>query len=305
MTLKTSYEEIVDVQAIGEKENTRNQAELLVKASGENLTPAMHNSKNVIVIAIDCQQDFMENGSLPVPNSHKDMNNFTKFIYNNLNEITTIFSSIDTHQPFQIFFRPCFKNDKGENPAPYTEISLESLDNRIWLPVLLNPIKVRNCVQALEENSKKKLMIWEYHCIQGTIGHALENQFANMVYYHSVAKNTILQRIVKGQDPYSEMYGIFKPEYNPRDLINLSVLNQFEKADMIVFGGEAKSHCCLESIKQALEHYENRPEITSKVVILEDCMSSIPGFEKDTDSAFEKFKKQYGVNIIKSTDFQL
>ena len=72
--------------------------------------------------------------------------------------------------------------------------------------------------------------------------------------------------------------------------------------DKIIVAGEAKSHCVLESIKQILEHYETRPEITQKIYILEDCMSSITGFEDITNKTFEDFKKKYKVNIVKSTD---
>ena len=84
--------------------------------------------------------------------------------------------------------------------------------------------------------------------------------------------------------------------------INLDFLNKLENYDKIVIAGEAKSHCVLESIKQILEHYETRPEITQKIYILEDCMSSIPGFEDVTDKTFADFKKKYKVNIVKSAD---
>lgn len=123
-----------------------------------------------------------------------------------------------------------------------------------------------------------------------------------MVYFHSVAKKAIVQRLVKGQDPLSEMYGVIKPEYDTKGYINLDFLNKLEQYDKIVIAGEAKSHCVLESIQQILEYYENRPEITRKIYILEDCMSPIPGFEDVTDSAFETFKRKYQVAIAKSTD---
>lgn len=130
----------------------------------------------------------------------------------------------------------------------------------------------------------------------------MENQFANMVYFHSVAKKAVVQRLVKGQDPLSEMYGVVRPEYDTKGYINLDFLNKLEQYDRIVIAGEAKSHCVLESIRQILEYYETRPEITQKIYILEDCMSSIPGFEAVTDQTFAAFKKRYQVNIVRSTD---
>ena len=243
----------------------------------------------------------MEKGALGVPGAHGDVERMTRFIYENMDAISNIAVSIDTHTPHQIF-HPCWWIDEqGSNPAPYTTVTLADLDSGKWKAVI-NPIASRDYVGHLEQDGKKTLCIWPYHCIQGTIGCALENQFANMVYFHSVAKKAIVQRLVKGQDPLSEMYGVIKPEYDTKGYINLDFLNKLEQYDKIVIAGEAKSHCVLESIQQILEYYENRPEITRKIYILEDCMSPIPGFEKVTDSAFETFKRKYQVAIAKSTD---
>jgi nicotinamidase-related amidase len=221
-----------------------------------------------------------------------------------MDKISQVAISIDTHNPFQIF-HPCWWVDKnGNNPPPFTAITLADLDAGKWQPVV-NPIASREYVENLEKTGKKVLVVWTYHCLQGTSGCALENQFANMVYFHSVAKKSMVMRLVKGQDPLSEMYGIIKPEYDTKNYINIDFLNKIEQFDKVIIGGEAKSHCVLESIKQILEYYQNKPEVTKKVYILEDCMSMIPGFEQPTDDAFKSFKKQYKVNIVKSIDLKL
>ena len=106
-------------------------------------------------------------------------------------------------------------------------------------------------------------------------------------------------------DPLSEMYGIIKPEYDTKNYINLNLVNEIEKYDKIIIGGEAKSHCVLESVRQILEHYEDRPEVTSKIHVLENCMSLIQGFEQITENAFEEFKIKYKINIVKSQDLKL
>ena len=275
--------------------------QLLKRANDEQLIPSRQNRERVLFIGIDVQQDFMEKGALGVPGAHGDVERMTRFIYENMDAISNIAVSIDTHTPHQIF-HPCWWIDEqGSNPAPYTTVTLADLDSGKWKAVI-NPIASRDYVGHLEQDGKKTLCIWPYHCIQGTVGCALENQFANMVYFHSVAKKAIVQRLVKGQDPLSEMYGVIKPEYDTKGYINLDFLNKLEQYDKIVIAGEAKSHCVLESIQQILEYYENRPEITRKIYILEDCMSPIPGFEKVTDSAFETFKRKYQVAIAKSTD---
>lgn len=299
--MKTKYEEIVNVNAIGKAENPISLNEILKKANDEQLTPSKQNKERVLFIGIDVQQDFMDNGALGVPGAHGDVERMTRFIYNNMDKISNIAVSIDTHTPHQIF-HPCWWIDEnGNNPAPYTPITLADLDSGKWRAVI-NPMASRDYVEHLEKDGKKTLCVWSYHCIQGTTGCALENQFSNMIYFHSVAKRYAFQPIVKGQDPLSEMYGIIKPEYDTKGYINIKFLNKIEQYDKIVIAGEAKSHCVMESIKQILEHYETRPEVTNKIHILDDCMSIIPGFEDATAQTFDEFKTKYHVNLVNSTD---
>lgn len=123
-----------------------------------------------------------------------------------------------------------------------------------------------------------------------------------MVYFHSVARKCVDSMINKGTDPYSEMYGIIKPEYSKENFLNTPVLTAIEKYDEIYVVGEAASHCLMESVKQIAEHFVNRPEVTQKITVLEDCTSPITGYEADTAVAFDNFKSSYGIKFAKSTD---
>lgn len=300
--LKTPFEEIVDVNAIGGKENTRNLNEILKMAGEEQLQPARNDLEQVLLVAIDVQNDFMPDGSLGVPGSDKDVERLNKFIYNNMEKISRIVVSIDTHIPHQIF-HPCWWIDEnGNNAPPFTPITLQDLDDGKWKPVIA-PVESREYVEGLKNVGNKDLFIWPYHCIQGTHGCALENQFSNMVYFHEVAKKSIPMRIVKGNDPFSEMYGIFKPEFDKKNYININALNMFEKYDKVIISGEALTHCVFESIKQLVDYYSNNLEVTKKFYILEDCMSPVTEFDVSTE--MEQFKKQYKINIVKSTDLVL
>ena len=304
MNLKTPFEEIVDVTAIGESKNTRSLNELLQKAGEEKLQPARNDVEQVLLLVIDMQNDFLENGSLGVPGSHGDVERLTKFVYNNMNKISRIAVSIDTHIPHQIF-HPCWWIDEqGNNAPPFTAITLQDLDNGKWRPVI-EPIKSREYVEGLKKTGNKDLFIWPYHCIQGTYGCALENQFTNMIYFHEVAKKSIPLRIVKGYDPLSEMYGIFKPEFDRKNYVNIDALNMFEKFDKIIISGEAKDFCVYSSIKQILEYYKNKPEVTKKVYILEDCSSTVIDTKEEIERKYNEFKDKYKINIVKSTNLIL
>lgn len=304
MRLITRYEEIVDKNSIGKSLNPVSLSALLTKAEKEAIPAAQTDNENVLLLIIDMQKDFMETGALPVQGSLQDVYYLTRFIYDNASRISKIAISLDTHNPFQIF-HPCWWQDKdGNNPLPFTTITADDCENGKWIPVL-EPELSRDYVYHLGKLGKKTLVIWPYHCLQGTEGASLENQLANMIYFHSVTRKTTVDSLVKGSDPLTEMYGILKPEYDPKGYVNVDFLMKMEQYHKIIIAGEAKSHCVMESVKQILDHYSTRKDITSRIYILEDCMSSIEGFEESTENAFLQFKEKHVINIIKSTELKL
>jgi nicotinamidase-related amidase len=295
--MNTKFEDIVDVGSIGKQINSINQNIILTKANQENFKGASNLADQNLLLIIDMQNDFMENGFLPVKGSHKDSENICKFIYNNMERIYRVAVSLDTHKPFQIF-HPCWWIDqKGNNPNPYTPITLDDLDSGKWIPVI-NPIKSRDYVENLEKQAKKTLLIWPYHCIQGTFGNALENQLSNMIYFYSVAMKSQIQTLVKGSDPLTEMYGIVKPEYDEKNYINMEFLNQLETYNKIFIAGEAADFCVYESIKQITSFFAGNIKILKKIHILGDCMS--PVVAKNTQEAFANLPELSQINFVDS-----
>jgi len=298
--MDTDYRRIIDVKKIGNHSQI-DLTTLFKLAQKENLPKSSEDKIKRLLLVIDMQKDFMEGGALGVPNSKKDVENITKFIYKNMDKITNIMCSLDTHSPMQIF-HPCWwVNKEGKSPEPYTIISKEDFDNKIWMP---NNMDVEKTKEYIYELSKvgKKLCIWPYHCIQGTDGGTLENEFAKMVYFHSVARNTYNKMVPKGMDPYSEMYGIIKPEYSRTSFINKVVLDAIKTYDEVYIVGEASSHCVLESVKQIAEYFDDRIDITKRLTVLTDCTSPIHGYEEATIKEFKLLNEKYGVNFKKAED---
>lgn len=297
--MNTAFHEIFDETQIGVP-STGTMNDILQKAASETLRPASEDRQKVLFLAIDMQNDFMERGELGVPGSHRDVARAARFLYENLEKITQVAVSLDTHQPQQIF-HPCWwVDEEGNHPAPFTIITREDVQKGTWRAVRHQEESLAY-VTHLEQQSKKELCIWPYHCLEGSFGAALESQFARMVYFHSIARQSAPLRIVKGKEPLSEMYGIFKPEYGEYQQEQLGFLNSLKEYDKILVAGEAKSHCVLESLGQMLEYYANDAEVTSKIVVLEDCMSPIPGFEEHTEKTFAKWKEVYKITITPST----
>lgn len=255
-----------------------------------------------LLLAIDVQNDFMDDEALGVPGAKEDVKRIVNFIENNSDMITDITVSIDTHSPRQIF-HPCWWVDSnGDNPKPYTVITLEDLDKGKYEAIDYKE-ESYDYVKNLEKAGKKSLIIWPYHCLQSTVGAALEDSFAKAITQMTMEKGVPVNYIIKGQDPLSEMYGIIKPEYstNP-NCMNIELLESFKEYEKIFVVGEAKSHCVLESVRQILEYYKDDKKETQKYIILQDCMSSISGFEESTEKTFNEFSKEYGVVIANSRD---
>lgn len=304
--MKTNYEQIVEVSQIG-RHGAPDMNAIFALAEQEQFPAAINDSPRRLLLCIDVQKDFMEGGALGVPGSVGDVERLTRFIYNNMGGITRIMCSLDTHTPHQIF-HPCWwVNTAGDHPAPYTVITYDDVVQNRWRPVIGDPTISLQYLKELEKvgAGKKQLCIWPYHCINGTEGFTLENEFAKMVYFHSVARKSVNFMVNKGEDPYSEMYGIIKPEFDRKNWMNTAVLNAIEKFDEIYVAGEAASHCLMESVRQIAEHFANRPEVLQRITILEDCTSPITGYEAATKDAFDNFKRAYGIKFAKSTDIQI
>lgn len=272
---------------------------------------AHEDREKIALILVDYQYDFVDPlGALYVEGSEHDITRLLKWFYSNANKITSIYASLDTHLPFQIFFSSWWKNGKtGEPPEPYTTIKIEDVNSGLWIPVFQKELEwSTQYVRSLKDKAKKDLMIWPYHTMEGTMGHQLSAPISEAIAWHSAARKTQPSYIVKGRTIRSEYYGIFGPEVaDPQDAesgLNIALLYAIMKYDKIYVAGEAKSHCVLESEKQLVNHFGKKPEILRRLHFLQDCTSSIKHStinDAQVEEELSKMKEQ-GVQMVLSTD---
>ena len=304
--MKTAYEQIINTDHIASSSNMQNLSEIISWGEQENLTPASQDKRKVLLLAIDVQNDFMEGiGSLPVQGSKGDVERLTRWIYRNVGKITQIICSLDTHSISQIFHPDWWVDKDGNKPLSFTVITYADVLSGKWSAANGKNELSLDYLKNLELTGKKQLCIWPYHCLCGTRGAELENEFSKMLYFHSAARKSAPVLSTKGQNPFTEMYGIIKAEYDPDNYINRPVLEAVEHFDEIYIAGEASSHCVLASTFQILDYFAENKDITSRITVLSDCMSPIGGFEEVTEKSFEEMKSRYGIQIKKSTDVVL
>jgi len=300
--MKVTYKDIVDSAKIATRHNEIDiQALISLSQQDEPISPDK-DKKKTLLLAIDIQNDFMEDiGSLPVPGSRKDVANLTQWIFKNRQNLTQIMCSLDTHSIAQIFHACWWLDANNQSPAPFTIIQAEDVRNGKWRVANGNNDVALTYLEHLEKNGQKRLCIWPYHCIEATFGTQLETEFTKMLYFHSALHTIAPIFVAKGQNPYSEMYGIIKAEYDPSNFVNHKVLETIQQFDEIYIAGEASSHCVLASLEQILDYFGDNKDITSRITVLTDCMSPIPGFEEETTQRFIQLKEQYHIHLKEST----
>ncbi|MEO7021505.1 MAG: hypothetical protein ABI234_15235 [Ktedonobacteraceae bacterium] len=274
------------------------------------LTPAQSDAEKIAVVLVDYQHDFVDpTGTLSVPGAQEDVVRFLGWFYANAHRITTIYASLDTHLPFQIFFSAWWHDPRtGEHPQPFTPISVADLDSGRWEP-LNEPEWSQHYVRLLGEQARKDLMIWPHHTMQGTQGHMLVAPLSEAIAWHSAARDTQPVYIVKGLTTRTEFYGSFGAEVpdpnDPTSSLNTTLLDAVMQHDKVYIAGEAKSHCVLETERQLIEHIGNQPALLKLLHFLSDCTSSVqhPTIDFDTLAEAELARmRAQGVRIVRSTN---
>lgn len=322
---ETPLDEIVNMSQIGRMiQLPQNEyMALSCKAENEPFDPAADDYKNgntICLIVVDWQNDFIEGpmAHLGVEGSRDDSERMFKFVHKYMGGITNILSTVDTHKPQSIFFPTWWVNAKTyENPKPFTTITAKDIEEGIWMPRFKDPLdksgklpkqKALDYCRELEAKKRPLLTIWPYHCEQGSTGAALECQYYNLQWYHSIARATSNLKAIKGLDPSSDMYGALKPEFSETNFLNKPLIDAVLDYKYIFMCGQARNYCFDTTLIQLVDYFMNdkdpeayNPEVIKRIHVLEDCTSPI-GAMSPEDIAVEQYCKDCGVKFVKSTD---
>lgn len=288
-------------------------------ARQHNLKPAIEERRKVALFGIDIQVGFCQpEASLFVPGAVEDSARTAEFIYRNLEILTDLFFSMDTHRAFQIF-HPAFwiDNSTGEHPAPLTLISVADIKAGKFSPLMFPHESLAYC-EELEKTGKYVLCIWPYHTMLGSISHALVPAVFEAALFHSIARRKQIHFETKGVHPLTENYSVLSPEVKKVKgrvvgQFNTNFFNALMDNDRVYVLGQAASHCVKTTIDDLLrEINDTDPDLVKKVYIVEDCMSPVPAvtdgagkvlvnFPQIAAEALDRYRAG-GMNVVKSTD---
>lgn len=309
-------------------EERAHDAEAWAKQHG--IRPASEDDFRVCLMPIDLQNTFcipgfeLFVGGRSGRGAVEDNIRFCQFIYRNLDTITQICPTMDSHQALQIFHSVFLVNEQGEHPEPYTLVSLEDVERGVWSfnPALAEPLGVSESygqrtllhyVRTLKAGGKYDLTIWPYHAMIGGIGHALVAAVEEAVFFHSIARYSQPDFQIKGDNSFTENYSVLSPEVledadgNSMAEKNTQFVENLLEFDAVIMAGQAKSHCVAWTIEDLLsELLLFNEKLVKKVYLLEDCTSPvvIPGVADYTDQADAAFRRfsEAGMHVVRSTD---
>ncbi len=253
-----------------------------------------------------------------------DTRRVCEFIYRNLHVLTQICPTLDTHQAAQIFHSIFFVNDKGQHPAPYTLIRKQDIHNHTWrfnshlaqslhIDAAYGQDFLKHYTHELTRGGKYDLTIWPYHAMLGGIGHALVPAVEEAIFFHTIARYSQPNFLIKGNHPLTENYSVISPEVTTgpdgQAVAQTSdfLFNLLMHADALIFAGQAKSHCVAWTLEDLLRQIQLQDEkMAQKIYLLEDCTSPVvvPGVIDYTSQAEEAFKRfeEAGMHRVRSTE---
>ncbi|NCO67915.1 MAG: isochorismatase [Nitrospirae bacterium CG_4_10_14_0_8_um_filter_41_23] len=299
-------------------------------AEKHNIISAANDVFKVCLVAVDIQNTFcipgfeLYVGGRSGTGAIDDNRRLCEFIYRNLDVITQICPTMDTHQAMQIFHSIYLVNDKGEHPAPFTLISEEDVQKGVWRfnPSLCYSFQINEeygrrhllyYTKKLKEGGKYDLTIWPYHAMLGGIGHALVASVEEAIFFHGIARYSQPDFHIKGDKPFTEHYSVLGPEVlecpagEPIAQKNDKFFQKLVQFDAVIIAGQAKSHCVAWTIDDLLEDILARDrQLVEKVYLLKDCTSPVvvPGvidYMDQANAAFRRFADA-GMHVICSTD---
>ena len=306
-------------------------AEAAEKWARQNkLQPASRDTLRISLLLVDVQNTFcipgfeLYVGGTSGKGAVDDNRRLCDFIYRNLNLITQICPTMDTHQAMQIFHCIFLVNEKGEHPTPYTLVTLDDIEKGIWKfnPQLSASLQIdeaygqeflRHYARQLKAGGKYELTIWPYHAMLGGIGHALVAAVEEAVFFHSVVRLSQPDFQVKGDNPFTENYSVLSPEVlsgpSGEGIAekNVGFIRKLLDFDIVIIAGQAKSHCMAWTIEDLLNEIQIADrKLSEKVYLLEDCTSPvvIPGvidYTEQANAAFQKFSDA-GMHVVRSSD---
>jgi len=234
--------------------------------------------KKAKLFIIDPQEDFCNpKGNLFVPGADEDMKRLAKMIRENLDSISDITITLDSHHKVHIAHGIWWIDSNGNHPTPFTLISEEDVLNGKWKS--FNPEFQRRSLDYVRK--LKSIRIWPEHCLIGTPGHNVVPELMDALLQWE-SKFRLVKKFTKGSNIFTEHFSAVKADVEDPDDITTMFNGKFVESVVdgegdILIAGEALSHCVASTMRDIASLFTD--EQMKRFVLLTDATSNVSGCE--------------------------
>lgn len=258
------------------------------------------------LLIIDPQVDFCDpQGALYVPGAEEDIARLARMVHRLAPNLGGIHVTLDSHHLVDIAHPIFWQDSTGDHPAPFIIVSAEDVETGCW--TMTQPEMYPRAlayVQALAKNGRYPLCIWPPHCLIGSPGHAVMPElFAALQDWES--RFAVVDYVLKGSSIWTEHYSAIQADVpdsaDPSTQPNTALVQTLMKADLIAVAGEAGSHCVANTVRDLADQFGD-DQLLSKIVLLTDAVSPVPGFEVLQDNFIREMTER-GMKLSTTAKF--
>lgn len=236
------------------------------------------------LLIIDPQNSFCHpEGALYVPGAEEDMKRLADFLRAAGDRIDRATVTLDSHNKIHIAHPNWWVDADGNPPDPFTGMTFEEVRDGRWRAA--DPDHQEWSMLYMRQVGSQT--VWPVHCLIGTQEHEVFGELLPALNDWR-AQYDQLDFLFKGFNRYTEHFSAIRAAVeiidDPFTHLNRALLRVLEAADTVLVAGEAASHCVADTLDDIVEYSEDK-KIGSKLTLLTDTMSAVPGFE-ETARAF-------------------
>lgn len=220
--------------------------------------------------------------ALPVAGADADLLRVAELIRAGGGGLSDISLTLDAHQRVDIAHPTFWQAGDGGAVGAFTQIRAVDVRNGRFLPRRMDALpRVLAYLEALEAAGRYVHMVWPVHCEIGTWGHCVHAAVRAAYNDWEEAHAAVVHKVFKGSNPWTEHFSAIQAEVPDGDdadtQLNAGFLARLADADLVLFTGEAGSHCVRATVEHVVENWP--ADALDRLVLLTDCMSAVGGFE--------------------------
>jgi len=242
--------------------------------------------------------------ALPVTGAHADLLRVAELIRAGGSGLSDISLTLDAHQRVDIAHPTFWRQGDGSAVGAFTQIRAAEVRAGRFLPRRIDALpRVQAYLDALEAAGRYVHMVWPVHCEIGTWGHSVHAAVRAAYNDWEEANAAVVHKVFKGSNPWTEHFSAIQAEVPDSDdadtQLNAGFLARLAEADVVLFTGEAGSHCVRATVEHVVENWPAGELV--RLVLLTDCMSAVGGFEAQYAEFLEDMR-QRGLGLSSSAD---